>query len=54
MASALAPAAATSPSPNAEAWCASVLNLPLDSSVTVDDALHTASLITRYFEAISG
>ncbi|MBL8146825.1 MAG: DegT/DnrJ/EryC1/StrS family aminotransferase [Anaerolineae bacterium] len=54
MASAIAPAAATSPSPNAEAWCASVLNLPLDSSVTVNGAHHTASLITRYFEAISG
>lgn len=54
MASALAPSAATTPSPNAEAWCASVLNLPVDSSISVDDARRTASLIAGYFDAISG
>lgn len=54
MASALAPAAATSPSPNAEAWCASVLNLPVDDSVTPATARQTARLIAGYFEAISG
>jgi dTDP-4-amino-4,6-dideoxygalactose transaminase len=54
MASALVPAAATSPSPNSEAWCASVLNLPVDDSVTTDAARQTAHLIRRYFEAIAG
>lgn len=52
MASALHPAAATSPSPNAEGWCASVLNLPADQSVTSEAARHTAALITRYFESM--
>ncbi|MFN8380135.1 MAG: DegT/DnrJ/EryC1/StrS family aminotransferase [Anaerolineae bacterium] len=54
MASVLAPASATTPSPNAENWCASVLNLPVDSSVSPDAARQTGALIRHYFDAVSG
>ncbi len=53
MASALDPASATTPTPNAEGWCASVLNLPADASVTPEAAKQAADLIARYFEGSS-
>lgn len=54
MASALNPASATTPTPNAEAWCAGVLNLPVDVSVTPEAAQRAAELIIRYFEGATG
>jgi dTDP-4-amino-4,6-dideoxygalactose transaminase len=50
MAAVLDPDSATTPTPTAEAWCASVLNLPVDSSVTPESARRAAELVTRYFD----